>query len=218
GSRYGSHSPTLDEWSIPSEKLSVGTGTGSAGIILGCIIAPLLPPNMVARLGSWSCPYSSLCWLEASAVASFWQIVVGESLFILVLDSLQILFQLIYLSARHHVFEGYSLRSTHSSLHSVFIATFGSLPYRRLLLIIRSTWIPHSVTILSRTTALPHLQAHIPRSRRDNEKTLPKRQHCTRNCFKGTNLPRTIACMGVQILQQAQTVSFVQNFIVTFMQ
>lgn len=46
-----------------------------------------------------------LCWLEASAVASFWQIVVGESLFILVLDSLQILFQLIYLSARHHVFE-----------------------------------------------------------------------------------------------------------------
>lgn len=38
------------------------------------------------------------------------------------------------------------------------------------------------------------------------------------DCFKGTNLPRTIACMGVQILQQAQSVSFVQNFIVTFMQ
>ena len=38
------------------------------------------------------------------------------------------------------------------------------------------------------------------------------------DCFKGTNLRRTIAAMGVQILQQAQGVSFIQNFIVTFMQ
>lgn len=38
------------------------------------------------------------------------------------------------------------------------------------------------------------------------------------DCFKGTNRRRTFAAMGVQILQQAQGVSFIQNFIVTFMQ
>lgn len=38
------------------------------------------------------------------------------------------------------------------------------------------------------------------------------------DCFKGSNLRRTIIAMSVQILQQAQGVSFIQNFIVTFMQ
>ena len=38
------------------------------------------------------------------------------------------------------------------------------------------------------------------------------------DCFRGTNLRRTIIAMSVQILQQAQGVSFIQNFIVTFMQ
>lgn len=38
------------------------------------------------------------------------------------------------------------------------------------------------------------------------------------DCFRGTNLRRTIIAMGVQILQQAQGVSFIQNFIVTFME
>ena len=38
------------------------------------------------------------------------------------------------------------------------------------------------------------------------------------DCFRGTNFRRTIIAMSVQILQQAQGVSFIQNFIVTFMQ
>lgn len=37
------------------------------------------------------------------------------------------------------------------------------------------------------------------------------------DCFRGTNLRRTIVAAGVQILQQAQGVSFINNFIVTFM-
>lgn len=39
-----------------------------------------------------------------------------------------------------------------------------------------------------------------------------------KDCFRGVNLRRTIIAMSVQILQQAQGVSFIQNFIVTFMQ
>ncbi|KAK6221181.1 putative high-affinity glucose transporter protein [Colletotrichum tabaci] len=38
------------------------------------------------------------------------------------------------------------------------------------------------------------------------------------DCFRGINLRRTVIAMSVQILQQAQGVSFIQNFIVTFMQ
>ena len=38
------------------------------------------------------------------------------------------------------------------------------------------------------------------------------------DCFKGTNLHRTVIAMGVQILQQAQGISFYNNFLVTFLQ
>lgn len=38
------------------------------------------------------------------------------------------------------------------------------------------------------------------------------------DCLRGSNLRRTVIAMSVQILQQAQGVSFIQNFIVTFMQ
>lgn len=57
--KYGSYNSALDEWSIASENLSVGTGTGSVGLIIGCIIAPIILRNMFARLGSWSYRYSS---------------------------------------------------------------------------------------------------------------------------------------------------------------
>lgn len=37
------------------------------------------------------------------------------------------------------------------------------------------------------------------------------------DCFRGTNFRRTTIAAGVQILQQAQGVSFINNYIVTFM-
>lgn len=38
------------------------------------------------------------------------------------------------------------------------------------------------------------------------------------DCFRATNIKRTIPAIGVQVLQQAQGVSFIQNYAVTFMQ
>lgn len=78
--KYGSYNPTLDEWSIPSEKLSVGTGTGSAGIILGCIISPIITSKYGRKAGFLvlSLLITLGVVLEASAVTSFWQIVVGR--------------------------------------------------------------------------------------------------------------------------------------------
>lgn len=37
------------------------------------------------------------------------------------------------------------------------------------------------------------------------------------DCFKGTNFRRSVIAAGVQILQQAQGISFINNFLVTFM-
>jgi MFS transporter, SP family, sugar:H+ symporter len=35
---------------IPSDKLSVGTGAGSAGIIIGCVIAPMVMSKLGRKM------------------------------------------------------------------------------------------------------------------------------------------------------------------------
>ena len=78
--KYGSYDKSLGRYAIPSDKTSVGTGTGSAGIILGCVIAPWV----TSRLGRkkaflvLSCLMLVGITLEASAITSYWQLVVGR--------------------------------------------------------------------------------------------------------------------------------------------
>ena len=78
--KYGSYDESLGRYAIPSDKTSVGTGTGSAGIILGCVIAPWV----TSRLGRkkaflvLSCLMLVGITLEASAITSYWQLVVGR--------------------------------------------------------------------------------------------------------------------------------------------
>ncbi|KAK1634563.1 hypothetical protein BDP81DRAFT_431520 [Colletotrichum phormii] len=72
----------LGRYAIPAEKTSVGTGTGSAGIIIGCIIAPLVTSRL-GRKKSFlviSALMGTGVVLESSAVTSFWQLVVGRIL------------------------------------------------------------------------------------------------------------------------------------------
>lgn len=80
GLRYGSWDPALKSYSIPSEKQSAGTGTGSAGIIFGCLIAPWLCQNLGRKptLLVMAGLLSTGIVLEASAITSFWQLVVGR--------------------------------------------------------------------------------------------------------------------------------------------
>ena len=63
--------------SIPSEKQS---GTGSAGIIIGCLVAPWLCSNLRRKptllVMAGMSPVGVV--VEASAVISFWQLVVGH--------------------------------------------------------------------------------------------------------------------------------------------
>ena len=63
---------------------------------------------------------------------------------------------------------------------------------------------------------IPH-EVQVLRAQVEEQRELHKATSIL-DCFRGTNLRRTIIAMGVQILQQAQGVSFIQNFIVTFMQ
>lgn len=78
--KYGEWDADLGQYSIPSHKTSVGTGTGSAGIILGCIIAPFVTTTLGRRNAFlvMSALMSVGITLEASAVTSFWQLVVGR--------------------------------------------------------------------------------------------------------------------------------------------
>ncbi|KAL3461928.1 hypothetical protein BJX64DRAFT_288883 [Aspergillus heterothallicus] len=78
--KYGAWDEELGQYTIPSHKTSVGTGTGSAGIILGCIIAPIVTSKLGRRNAFLVISLLMLVGiaLEASAVTSYWQLVVGR--------------------------------------------------------------------------------------------------------------------------------------------
>lgn len=71
-------------------------------------------------------------------------------------------------------------------------------------------------SLSNRPETVPHeielLKAQVDEQRENHAATT------LADCFRGPNLRRTIIAMSVQILQQAQGVSFIQNFIVQFMQ
>jgi MFS family permease len=80
GKKYGEWDEAQNDWAIPAEKQSAGTGTGSAGIIIGCLVAPWLCSNLGRRptlLVMASFLVVGII-LEATAITSFWQLVVGR--------------------------------------------------------------------------------------------------------------------------------------------
>lgn len=80
GKEYGAWDEVQNDWIIPSEKQSAGTGTGSAGIIVGCLVAPWLCSNLGRRptLLVMASFLTVGIILEATAMTSFWQLVVGR--------------------------------------------------------------------------------------------------------------------------------------------
>ena len=78
--KYGEYDADLDAYALPSQKTSVGTGTGSAGIIIGCILAPFITSKLGRKKSFLVISGLMLVGvaLEASAVTSFWQLVVGR--------------------------------------------------------------------------------------------------------------------------------------------
>lgn len=78
--KYGVYSDKEQDYIIPSALASAGTGTGSAGLILGCLIAPGLCEKLGRKkslLVLSAILYTGII-LESTAVTSFWQLVVGR--------------------------------------------------------------------------------------------------------------------------------------------
>lgn len=78
--KYGSYSDSKHTWVIPGQRISVATGTGSAGIILGCLLAPMLTTKLGRKPTFLVLSVIKIVGitLEVTAVKSFWQLVVGR--------------------------------------------------------------------------------------------------------------------------------------------
>ncbi|CAG8021922.1 unnamed protein product [Penicillium olsonii] len=252
--KYGAYNPALGEWAIPSQKASVGTGTGSAGIILGCLMAPIITSKFGRKAGFLGLSLLMILGviLEASAVTSFWQLVVGR---IIVYSGIGLASNVVptYLSecSPPRVRGAFLALYSFFTSFGVFIATVvvyasrtRSDQWQYLIVICCQLFVP--IGYLITLPFLPESPRYliyrgkyaeaeqVMKKLHNNQDSIPQEIELLKfqieeqrdlhkatsvlDCFKGTNLPRTIACMGVQILQQAQGVSFIQNFIVTFMQ
>ncbi|ODQ68887.1 hypothetical protein LIPSTDRAFT_101206 [Lipomyces starkeyi NRRL Y-11557] len=252
--KYGSYNPSTRKWAIPSEKTSVGTGTGSAGIILGCILAPFVT-TILGRKKSFLVLSGLMVVgviLEVTALTSFWQLVVGR---ITVYSGIGLASNLVPMYQSECAPP--RVRGAYLALYS-FFTSFGSFMSTLTVFLSRhrsDEWQYRAVILCQLLVPLVYVStyAFIPESPRylvykgrveEAEKVMrslynhtetiseevqllrlqveeQQEQHkatSIMDCFKGANLRRTICAMGVQILQQAQGVSFIQNFIVVFMQ
>ncbi|KAJ5609116.1 hypothetical protein N7528_009683 [Penicillium herquei] len=254
GETYGSWDAADGEWSIPSVKQSAGTGTGSAGIIIGCLAAPWLcqnlgrKPTLLAMAGMLSVG----CLLEATAVTSFWQLVVGR---IVVYSGIGLASNVVpmYQSEcappriRGAFLTAYSFWNTFGGFLAnlvVFLCQNLTTKWAYLAPIICQLLVPLGIVLSY--SFLPETPRYLVYRGRfqeaeaaikalygptynaleevqllqlqvEEQRELHKATSVM-DCFKGTNFRRTVIAAGTQILQQAQGISFVNNFLVTFME
>ncbi|KAF3387206.1 High-affinity glucose transporter [Penicillium rolfsii] len=253
GKKYGEWNPAENDYSIPSEKQSAGTGTGSAGIIIGCLVAPWLCSNLGRKptLLVMAAVLTVGVVLEASAVTSFWQLVVGR---IVVYSGIGLASNVVPMyqsecapaKIRGAFLTAYSFWNTFGSFLGTLvvylcqnltnewayltvilcqlmvplgiICSYPFLPETPRYLVYRGRFDEAEVAIKDlygpNYNAVEEVQ--LLRLQVEEQRELHKATSIM-DCFKGSNLPRTIVAIGVQILQQAQGVSFINNFIVTFM-
>ncbi|GAB1202662.1 hypothetical protein APSETT445_001283 [Aspergillus pseudonomiae] len=189
--KYGEYDDALGHFVIPSQKTSVGTGTGSAGIILGCIMAPVVASKLGRRNSFLVLSLLMLIGitLEASAVTSFWQLVVGRII-------------------------------VYSGIVPIgYIAFYAFIPESPRYLIYRGRFEEAEQVLRSLSNypdTIPY-EVELLKAQAEEQQELHKATSIW-DCFKGSNRRRTIIAIGVQVLQQAQGVSFIQNFIVTFLE
>ncbi|KAE8381314.1 general substrate transporter [Aspergillus bertholletiae] len=182
--------------------------------------------------------------LEASAVTSFWQLVVGR---IVVYSGIGVASNVVPMyqsecaptKVRGAFLTAYSIWNTFGS----FLATLVVFLCQNIQIILCQLLVP--VGIVLRYLFLPETPRYLVYRGRLQEaeasmKVLFGPEYNTSeeiqllqlqleeqlefhkatsiwDCFRSVNLRRTVIAMGTQILQQAQGISFISNFIVTFM-
>ncbi|KAF4473088.1 high-affinity glucose transporter [Fusarium albosuccineum] len=252
--KYGEYDEALGRYAIPSDKTSVGTGTGSAGIILGCIIAPWVTSHLGRKKAFMVMSGLMIVGvvLEASAITSFWQLVVGR---IIVYSGIGLASNCVpmYLSetapgrirgAFLALYSFFTSLGTFMASVVIYLSKNRSDQWQYLIVILCQLFVPLGyITFYVFLPESPRYLVYrgrfdeaesVLKSLSNHPETVPqevqllkaqveeqRELHAAssiRDCFRGTNLRRTIIAMSVQILNQAQGVSFIQNFIVTFMQ
>ncbi|PIG82279.1 sugar transporter [Aspergillus arachidicola] len=252
--KYGAYDPSTGGYSLPSEKQSAGTGTGSAGIILGCLAAPWLCSNLGRKptLLVMSGLLAVGTVLEASAITSFWQLVVGR---IVVYSGIGVASNVVPMyqsecaptKVRGAFLTAYSIWNTFGGFMGtlvVFLCQNIKSEWAYLTVILCQLFVPVGIVLgyaflpetpryLVYRGRLEEAEAsmkvlfgpdynakeeiHLLQLQLEEQREFHKATSLL-DCFRGVNLRRTVIAMGTQILQQAQGISFINNFIVTFME
>ncbi|KAK9428002.1 general substrate transporter [Lipomyces doorenjongii] len=253
---FGKLNPITGNYYLPSSYTSAGTGLGSAGIIIGCLIAPYCA-RVFGRKRSFLAVASLLSVgtiIQATTVRSFWQLTVGK---VVTCAGIGLASNIVPLylaecspaSIRGTIGNCYSFFNAGGAFISavtIFLSDkyLTSSKWSYLTVVVCQIFVP--VAIAASYPFLPESPRYLVfRGRLEEAKAVirdlygnnydadsevyflqmqleEQRAHHKAtsfvDCFRGSNLHRTSTAMGVQILQQAQGVSFVNNYVVVFMQ
>ncbi|KAK9235055.1 hypothetical protein V1525DRAFT_435052 [Lipomyces kononenkoae] len=228
---FGKLDPLSGNYYLPSSYTSAGTGLGSGGIIIGCLIAPYCA-RVFGRKRSFLAIAALLALgtiVEVTTVGSFWQLTVGK---IVACAGIGLASNIVplYLAecSPASIRDKYLTRSKWSYLIVIICqmfvpvaitASYPFLPESPRYLVFRGRLQQAKAVIMDlygndydAESEIGFLEMQLEEQRAHHNAT------SFVDCFRGSNLHRTITAMGVQILQQAQGVSFVNNYVVVFMQ
>ncbi|KAB8268089.1 hypothetical protein BDV30DRAFT_231031 [Aspergillus minisclerotigenes] len=231
--KYGAYNDSKQAGETPGQTMSVAAGTGSAGIIFGCLLAPTLtsklgrqPTFLIMSIIKTMC-----ITLEVTAMKSFWQLVVGR-IFIYYAIGISSNVVPMYQSE----FAPATVRGAFLALHS-FLTSFGQfmatlayfvsmgyiclyflIPDSPRYLVYRGKY-REAKDVMSRLYNREFVADEVESFKQQIETQLEMHKATgLLDCFRTTKIWRTIPAIGVQVFQQAHGVSFIQNYAVSFIQ
>ncbi|ETS81532.1 hypothetical protein PFICI_06534 [Pestalotiopsis fici W106-1] len=245
--QFGVYDETTDSYTIPSVWQSVGSAPPTAGLAIGALISGFLG-SKYGRLNTFrgSSVVSVIgILIQSTAISSYWQIVAGRIVNALALGVLAntvpaYLAEVAPLSIRGTLINCYQFSI---GVGAVLINTCNWGMHERtdqwayrltiiLQFIIPIVYIPGSFFIpesprwllgkgrsAEALDSLMILRSNMPRDMIEQE--MKNKSRFSGNwieCFRGTNLRRTLIATGMQCLQQAQGSSFMSSYAVVFFQ
>ncbi|KAJ3547064.1 hypothetical protein NM208_g1694 [Fusarium decemcellulare] len=225
---YGKHLDGPDKpRRLPSDWLSIATGTPIAGWIIGCLVASYLTSGLGRKMTiAIVCLIALVGMILQCAIDSYWGIMAGR------------LVNAVSMGIEANCVPMYMAELAPASIRGALVNFYQSWLYVGAILA--------TATVYGSTKHIEGRWAYMTRLRDDALKALEYSRHGAASeeaialelslieiamqheeenhratsyadCFKGSNLHRTCIAMGVQCLQQAQGNSFLQSYLVIFL-